>query len=74
MTKKLNSSNIGVNQLLYIDINILYEDKCIMLLCSLLDLWDILVVFIGSNATTLSFNEIVSYLLSKEMRLKNMES
>jgi hypothetical protein len=32
-----------------------------------------LVVAIGSNTTTLSFDDVVSSLLSEEMRWKNME-
>lgn len=43
-------------------------------LCSLLDLWDSLVVTVGSNTNTSKFDEIVSFLLSKEMRQKIMES
>ena len=37
-------------------------------------MWDNLVIAIGTNATTLQFNEIVSSLLMEEMRRKNMES
>jgi len=44
------------------------------LLCSLLDSWHGLVIVIGSNATALHFDEIVSSLLTEEMRRKNMES
>lgn len=47
--------------------------KCNNLLCSLPDLWDSMVVAIGSNTTTLKLDEIVSSLLSKEMRQKHME-
>jgi len=36
-------------------------------------LWDSLVVTIGSNANALQFDEIVSSLLSEEMRQKDME-
>eukprot|EP00253_Pinus_taeda_P011440 PITA_11440 len=46
------------------------EDKCISLLCSLPDSWDSLVIAIGSNATALQFDEIVSALLTEEMRRK----
>jgi len=43
-------------------------------LCSLLNSWDFLVIAIGSNATALQFDEIVSSLLMEEIRKKNMES
>jgi len=64
----MNAFNIMVCQLLSIDIKISDEEKCISLLYSLPDLWDSLFVAIGSNATSLQFDEIVSSLLSKEMR------
>ena len=67
MTKHLNVFNTVVSQLLSIDIKISDEDKCISLLCSL-------VITIGSNATALQFDEIVSALLTEEMRWKNMKS
>jgi hypothetical protein len=73
MTKYRNNFNNVVRQLLYVDIKIFYEDKCISLLCSLPESWDSLVVAIGSNTTTLNFNDVVSYLFSKEIRRKNME-
>jgi hypothetical protein len=69
----LNTFNTVVIQLVSIEIKISYEDKCISLLCSLPDSWDSLVVAIGSNTTTLKFDEVVSSLLSEEMRQKNME-
>jgi len=74
MTEHLNTFNTMVSQLASVDIKISEEYKCISLLCSLLDLWDSLVIAIGSNATTLQFDEIVSALLTEEMRRKNMES
>eukprot|EP00253_Pinus_taeda_P027526 PITA_27526 len=74
MTEHLNALNTVVSQLASVDIKILDEDKCISLLCSLLDSWDCLVIAIGSNATTLQFDEIVSSLPTEEMRRKNMES
>jgi len=72
--ENLNEFNTVVSQLLFIDIKISDEDKCISLLCSLPDSWDSLVTVIGSNATALQFDEIVSSLLKEEMRQKNMES
>ena len=68
VTENLNAFNTIVSQLLYVDIKISNEDKCISLLCSLPDSWDSLVVAIDSNATSLQFDEIVSSLLSEEMR------
>eukprot|EP00253_Pinus_taeda_P005780 PITA_05780 len=38
------------------------------------DSWDSLVIAIGSNATPLQFDEIVSALLTEEMRRKNMDN
>ena len=52
----LNAFNIMVSQLLFFDIKISDEDKCIIFLCSLLDLCDSLIVAIGRSATTLQFN------------------
>eukprot|EP00253_Pinus_taeda_P030375 PITA_30375 len=72
VTEHLNAFNTVVSQLASVDIKISDEYKCIML-CSLPNLWDILVIEIGSNATTLHFDEIVSSLLTEEMRWKNME-
>ena len=62
-----------VSQSSSVDIKISDEDKCISLLCSLLNSWDSLVIAIGSNTTTLNFDDIVSALLSEEMRWRNME-
>ena len=51
------------------------EDKCITLLCSLPDSLDNLIVAIGSSSQeTLKFDEIVSSLLSEEMRKKTMDN
>src|SRR5277367_1719010 len=63
-TEHLNAFNIVVSQLASVDIKISDEDKCISLLCSLLDSLDSLVIAIGSNATALQFDEIVSALLT----------
>eukprot|EP00253_Pinus_taeda_P006999 PITA_06999 len=74
VTEHMNAFNNVVSQLLSIDIKISDDDKCISLLCSVPDSWDSLVIAIGSNATALQFDEIVSSLLTEEMRQKNMES
>eukprot|EP00253_Pinus_taeda_P028861 PITA_28861 len=70
----LNTFNTVISHLSSVDIKISYEHKCIILLCSLPDSWDILVIAISSNATALQFDEIVSSLLTEEMRWKNMEN
>ena len=72
--ENLNVFNYMVNQLLSVDIQISDEDKRTILLCSLPYSWESLVIAIGSSATALHFDEIVSSLLTKEMRRKNMES
>ena len=43
VTDHLNVFNTLVSQLVHVDIKMEEEDKCITLLCSLLDLWDNLV-------------------------------
>eukprot|EP00253_Pinus_taeda_P021908 PITA_21908 len=73
VTEHLNAFNIVVSQLASVDIKILDEDKCISLLCSLPNSWDSLVIAIGSKAIALHFDEIVSSLLTEEIRWKNME-
>jgi hypothetical protein len=73
VAEHLNAFNTVVSQLVFIEIKISDEDKCISLLCFLLDSWDSLVVSIGSNTTVLKFDEVVSSFLSEEMRRKNME-
>jgi hypothetical protein len=73
MAEHLNSFNTVVSQLVSVEIKISDEYKCISLLCSLPYSWDSLVVAIGSNTTSLKFEEVVSSLLSEDMRWKNME-
>jgi hypothetical protein len=62
VVEHLNAFNTVVSQLVSVDIKISDEDKCISL-----------VVAIGSNTTSLKFEEVVLSLLSEEMRRKNME-
>jgi hypothetical protein len=56
-----------------VDINITKEEKCISLLCSFPYSWDSLFMAIGINKTTLALEDVVSSLLSKEMRRKYIE-
>jgi hypothetical protein len=75
VTEHLNSFNTLVSQLVSVNITIAEEDKCITLLCSFPDSWDNLVLAIGSTTqSTLKYEDVVSSLLSEEMRRKNMDS
>ena len=75
VTEHLNVYNTLVSQITSVGIKMAEEDKCITLLCSLLDSWDNLIAAIGSSSQeTLKFDEIVSSLLSKEMRQKTMDT
>jgi hypothetical protein len=69
----LNTFDTMVSQSVSFDIKISDEDKSIILLYSLPDSWDSLVVAIGSNTIALKFDEVFSSLLSEDMRWKNME-
>jgi hypothetical protein len=74
MVKHLNFYNTLVSRLVFVDIKMKEEDKCITLLCSFLDSWYNLVVAIGNTTqSTLKFKDVVSCLLSEEMRRKSME-
>ena len=69
----LNVFNTFISHLLSIDIKIIKEEKCVSLSCSLSDSWDSIVMFIGSNNTTLKLEYVVVEFLLEEMRWKNME-
>ena len=74
VTDHLNVLNTLVRQLIFVVIKMEEEDQCITLLCSLTKSWDNLVVSIGSSTkSTLKFEDIVSSLLSEEMKRKFME-
>jgi hypothetical protein len=73
VNEHLSVFNTIICKLSSVDIKIIEEEKCIILLCSLSDSWDILDVDIGSNTTTLVLEYMVASLLSEEMRRKNME-
>jgi hypothetical protein len=70
----LNAWKTLVSQLVYIDIKTEKEDKCITLLCSLLDSWDNLVAVIGSTTqVALKFEEVVTSLVLEEMGRKSID-
>jgi len=68
MAEHLNTFNIVVSQLASVDIKMSKEDKCITLLCSLPDSWDNLIIAISSTSSVLKLEDVVAYLLSKEIR------
>ena len=73
VTENLNVFNTILSELSTVDIKITEEEKCINMLCSLHESWDILVMAIESNSTTLKIEDVVAYLLLEEMRWNNME-
>jgi hypothetical protein len=73
VAENLNTFNTVVIQLVSVEIKNSDEYKCIILLFSLPDSWDSMVVPIGSNTNSLKFDEVVSSLLSEDMRQKKME-
>ena len=71
----MNVYNTLVSQIASVGIKMDEEYKCITLLCSFPDSWDNLIVAIGSSSqATIKFDEIVSSLLSQEMRWKTMDN
>jgi len=74
VTDHVNTFNMLVVQLTSVGVKMEEEDRCIRLLCSLPNLWDHLVMAIRSTNTTFKMDEVVSSLLSKEMRRKSSES
>jgi hypothetical protein len=68
----LNVFNTIISQLYSMDIKIIEEEKCVILLC-FPDSWDSIFMAIGSNSTKIALEDVVSYLLSEEMRRNNME-
>jgi hypothetical protein len=73
VVKHLKDFNNVVSQLVSVEIKISDEDKCMSLLCSLPESWDILCLAIGINTISVNFDEVVSYFLLEEMIQKKME-
>jgi hypothetical protein len=75
VTEHLNAFNTLVSKIISVNIMIAEEDKCITLLCSFPFSWDNLVLEIGSTTqSTLKYEDVISSLLSEEMRWKSMDS
>lgn len=69
----LNVFNMIVAELTSVGVKIDDEDRCMLLLCSLPDSWDHLVMTIGSTTTTFTMEGVVASLLSEETRRKSSE-
>jgi hypothetical protein len=73
VTENLNAFNNLVSQIVFVNITIAKEDKCITLLCSFPNSWDNMVVTINSTTqSTLKYEDVVASLLSEEMKWKIM--
>lgn len=56
-----------VAQLIYVSVNMEEEEKCQILLCSLPNSWDSLVMAIDSTFVVLKSEDVVGALLGEEM-------
>ena len=70
LTDHLNAFNLLATQLTSVGIKLEEEDRCMTLLCSLPDSWDHLVMALGNTIVTFKMDDVVSSLLSEEMRRK----
>ena len=66
----LNEFNMVTNQLSYVGVNFEDEVRDLLILCSLLETWNVLVMVVSNsvcNSNTPKFNDIVGVILSEEM-------
>ena len=66
----LNDFNTVTSQLSSVGVNFHDEVRALLFLCSLLEIWNGLVMAISnsvSRSSTLKFNDVVGAILSKEM-------
>lgn len=62
-----NAFNIIISQLGSIGDKIKEEDRCMLLLCYLLESWDHLIMAIGSTTTNFKMDDMIAPLLFEEM-------
>jgi hypothetical protein len=69
----LNEFNMVTNQLISIKVDFDDEVRALLILCSLSESWNGLIMVVSnsvSGSNTLKFNDVVGFILSKEMRQK----
>ena len=69
----LNALNMVIAQLRSIGVSVSEEERCMLLLCSLLHSWDHLVMAIGITTTQLKIDEVVATHLLEEIQRKSFE-
>jgi hypothetical protein len=71
----LNDFNMLTNQLSSVGVKFDVEVSDILILCSFIESWNILVIVVSnfvSSSNTLKFDDVVGVILSKEMRWKTI--
>ena len=74
ITDHLNDFNMVTNQLSSVGVNFDDEVRDLLILCSLLESWDGLVMAVSNyvfGSSTLKFDDVIGVILSKEMRWKS---
>lgn len=77
VSNHLNEFNTLVTQLVLVDISLDDEIKAILLLCSLPNSWEGVVLVVSTSVATknkLKFDDVVATLPNKDMRRKNQET
>ena len=74
VAEHLSEFNITTSQLASVKINLDDEIRAILLMCSMPDSWDNLMVAISTSAPagTLKFDDVSSSLMNEELRWKSM--
>jgi hypothetical protein len=70
----LNEFNMVTNQLSSVKVDFDYEVRALLILCSLPESWNDLVMVVSnsvSDSNTLKFDDVVGVILSEEMRWKS---
>ena len=71
----LNDFNMVTNQLSYIGVNFDDQIRDILILCSFLERWDVLVMVVSnyvSRSSILNFNDVIGVIFCEEMRWKSI--